>query len=74
MHLFLLFCHYSALNFDRKEKLDASSAWEHPSLLGLWDNESTWQHRAKNIWSAPKITEENEKRVGYASTHLSLQA
>lgn len=43
-------------------------------LLGLWDNGSTWQHRAKNIWRAPKITEENEKRVGSAATHLSLQA
>lgn len=31
-------------------------------LFGLCDNEFTWQHRAKNIWTALKIT--NKKREG----------
>jgi len=40
-------------------------------LLGLRDNRFTWQHRAKNIWAAPKITEEM-KRGGALPPHTFL--
>lgn len=41
-------------------------------LLGLRDNQFTWQHRAKNIWTAPKITGEREKRGGALPLHTYL--
>lgn len=41
-------------------------------LLGLRDNQFTWQHKAKNIWSALKITREREKRGGALSSHTYL--
>lgn len=46
-----------------------------PPSLGLWDNQFTWQHRAKNIGTALKIPGEIEKRrwvcvcVGVLSLH-----
>lgn len=41
-------------------------------LLGLRDNQFTWQHRAKNIWTALKITGEREKRGGALLSHTYL--
>lgn len=38
-------------------------------LLGLRDNQFTWQHRAKNIWAALKITGDREKRGGALPFH-----
>lgn len=43
-------------------------------LLGLRDNQFTWQHRAKNIWTALKITGEREKKGSSAFIFLSLHA
>lgn len=42
-------------------------------LLGLRDNQFTWQHRAKNIWTALKITGEREKREGALSSHTFVR-
>ena len=77
----LLFCRHNASDFDteKKENVKLMSALHgNTRLLGLRDNQFTWQHRAKNIWTALKITGEKEKRGGalpsQTHTHLSLQA
>lgn len=67
---------YSAFNFDQKKEnvMRMQTLHGNTHLLGLRDNQFTWQHRAKNIWAALKISEEREKRGSSASTHLSMQA
>lgn len=67
---------YSACNFDQKKEnvMRMQTLHGNTHLLGLRDNQFTWQQRAKNIWAALKISEEREKRGSSASTHLSVQA
>lgn len=48
-------------------RMKKSRCWALPGnthLLGLHDNQFTWQHRAKNIQTPLKITESKEKRGG----------
>lgn len=67
-----LFCRHNASDFDteKKENVKLMSALHgNTRLLGLRDNQFTWQHRAKNIWTALKITGEREKRGGALPSH-----
>ena len=59
-----LFCWYNNSEFDTKKKANVklmSALHGNTRLLGLRDNQFTWQHRAKNIWMALKITGEREE-------------
>lgn len=55
----------------QKENVKLMSALHgNTHLLGLRDNQFTWQHRAKNIWTALKIT--NKKREGELCLHTPI--
>lgn len=67
---------HNASKFDseKKENVKLMSALHgNTHLLGLRDNQFTWQHRAKNIWTALKITGEREKREGALSSHTFVR-
>lgn len=54
-----------------KENVKLTSALHgNTRLLGLHDNQFTWQHGAKNIWTALNITGEREKRGLPSHTYL----